>query len=98
MGEQALLQKTGALNADPNIRNLLNAENGGRGEKDRSLANQLIFWQVNEDHVDDSAAPLQVENPEEWLEERRKSIRAVIGEEGSVKIEGDSALSLPGVF
>ena len=96
-GEQHLLNKAGAFNADANIRNLINAENGGRGEKDRSLANQLIFWNFDGGKVDDSAAPLQVDNPEEWLAEREKNIKAVTGE-GEVEIKKSKALNLPGIF
>ena len=98
VGEQLLLRKAGALGADPSIRTVLNAENGGRGEKDRSLANQLIFWNFNHGEVDDSAAPLRVENPEEWFAERQRVIDAVVGEEGEVEINKSKALNLPGVF
>lgn len=97
-GEQVFLQKANALAADPNIRNLLNAETGGRGDKERSLANQLIFWKFNDGKVDYSAAPLRVDNPEEWLAARASAIKAVTGE-GNVVIEKDeSTLGLPGIF
>lgn len=98
VGEQLLLRKAGALGVDPSIRNLLNAENGGRAEKDRSLANQLLFWNFLDGDVDDSAAPLRVENAEEWLAGRQKAIDAVLGEEGSVEINKSKTLNLPGVF
>ncbi len=97
-GEQYLLRKAGALSADSNIRNILNAEVGARGEKDRSLANQLIFWNFIGGDVDDSAAPLRVDNPEEWLADRERRIKAVVGEEGEVEIKKSKALNLPGVF
>ncbi|WDI32552.1 DUF3035 domain-containing protein [Hyphococcus flavus] len=97
-GEQLLLRKAGALGANASIRTVLAAENGGRGEKDRSLANQLMFWNFIDGEVDDSAAPLQVDNPEEWLAARDRSIKNVIGEEGQVEIEQSKALKLPGVF
>ena len=97
-GEQFLLRKAGALNADSNIRNILNAEGGARGDKDRSLANQLMFWQFIGGDVDDSVAPLRVDNPEEWLAERQRRIEAVIGEEGEVEIRKSKTLNLPGVF
>lgn len=97
-GEQFLLRKANALSADSNIRNILNAETGGRGDKDRSLANQLIFWDFIDGKVDDSAAPLRVDNPEEWLAERERRIQAVIGEESKVEIKKSKALNLPGVF
>lgn len=98
VGEQLLLRKAGALGVDPSIRNVLNAENGGRGEKDRSLANQLLFWNFIGDEVDDSAAPLRVEDPEAWLAERQRVINSVVGEEGKVEINKSKTLNLPGVF
>lgn len=97
-GEQMLLRKANALGSDGTIRTLLDAENGGRGEKDRSLANQLMFWKIVDGKVDDSAAPLRVDNPEEWMAAREKSIKAVIGEEDQVEIKASKALGLPGVF
>ena len=98
VGEQHLLRKANALGSDASIRAVLGAENGGRGEKDRSLANQVMFWKFDGDKVDDSAAPLQVEDTEAWMAERARSIKAVIGEQGHVQIESSKALSLPGVF
>ncbi|MEX0644377.1 MAG: DUF3035 domain-containing protein [Parvularculaceae bacterium] len=97
-GEQFILRKSNALLADPNIRVLLAAENGGRAEKDRSFANQLLFWKFFEGKVDDSAAPLRVDNPEEWMAVRERTIKAAIGEEAKVVIKKDDSLSLPGVF
>lgn len=97
-GEQYLLHKSNALTADPNIRNLLNAENGGRGEKDRSFANQLIFWKFVDGKVDDSAAPLRVDNPEEWWAAREKAIKTAIGEDAKIVIKRDESLGLPGIF
>ncbi|MFN3959814.1 MAG: DUF3035 domain-containing protein [Parvularculaceae bacterium] len=97
-GEQQLLQKAGALGADQNIRAVLAAENGGRGEKDRSLANQLMFWKFVDGKVDDSAAPLRVDDPEAWHAERKRAIEAVTGEGAQVTIRSDDALLLPGVF
>lgn len=98
-GEQYLLRKANALTADPNIRAVLGAETGGRAEKDRSFANQLMFWNFIDGKVDDSAAPLKVDNPEEWFRAREEAIKAVTGEEGKVVIKKDEkTLSLPGVF
>ena len=98
-GEQQILRKSNAMTADPNIRAILDAENGGRAEKDRSLANQLMFWKFVDGEVDDSAAPLRVDNPEEWMSERDKAIRTVIGEDAKVVIKRDEGtLSLPGIF
>lgn len=97
-GEQLLLRKAGALGSDASIRNVLNAENGGRAEKDRSLANQLIFWNFDGDDVDDSAAPLRVDDPEEWMAARQRVIDRAIGEGGQVEINKSKTLNLPGVF
>lgn len=97
-GEQLLLRKANALGSDASIRSLLDAENGGRGDKDRSLANQLMFWKFIDGEVDDSAAPLRVDNPEEWMAERDRAIKAVIGEEAQVEIKESKSLGLPGVF
>lgn len=97
-GEVLLLQKSGAVRADRNIRNILSAENGGRGKKDTSLANQLIFWQFRDDGtVDDSAAPLRVDDPEEWFAARQETIGKVLAEDARVEISKSKALKLPGV-
>lgn len=98
-GEQFILRKANALTADPNIRAVLNAETGDRAEKDRSFANQLIFWKFTDGKVDDSAAPLRVENPEEWMAERDAAIAKAIGENAKVVIKKDEdTLGLPGIF
>ena len=98
-GEILLLRKSGAVSADRNIRNILSAENGGRADKDASLANQLIFWKFNDDGtIDDSAAPLRVEDTDAWMADREEAIKKVIGETSSVKITKSKTLNLPGVF
>ncbi|MEL7488350.1 MAG: DUF3035 domain-containing protein, partial [Pseudomonadota bacterium] len=98
-GEQVFLQRANALGADPNIRSLLGAENGGRAEKDRSLANQIIFWRTKDGELDTSAAPLRVEDPQAWLAAREAAIEAVTGEEEKVVIKkNDRTLGLPGIF
>ncbi|MEE4208340.1 MAG: DUF3035 domain-containing protein [Parvularcula sp.] len=99
-GELAFIQDAGALNVDPSIRAILSAENGGRAEKSDSLANRLIFWNVNADgSIDDSRAPLVVEDRDAWMEQRRESIERVTGEGASVTIAEDKrgTLRLPGV-
>lgn len=96
-GEQLLLQQARATVADPNIRAILNAENGGRADKDRSLANQLMFWKFLDGKVDDAAAPLKVDDPAAWHADRLKAIEAVTGENAKVIIKNDDALLLPGV-
>jgi hypothetical protein len=97
VGEQALLQKANVVGADPNIRSVLGAENGGHSDKERSFANQLMFWKFVDGKVDDSAAPLRVEDPEAWMAERKTAIEAVTGENSTVVIKSDEALLLPGI-
>jgi hypothetical protein len=97
-GEQQLLARAGATTADPNIRAVLAAENGGRSEKDRSFANQLMFWKFVGGKVDDGAAPLKVDDPAAWHAERTRAIENVTGEGAKVTIKNDDALELPGVF
>lgn len=96
-GELALLQEVGALDVDNNIRAILAAENGGRADKDQSLANQLIFWNFNGNEIDDSNAPLRVEDAEAWKAQRQESIENVTGG-GEVTISRDQRiLNLPGI-
>jgi len=45
MGEQALLRKTGALDADPNIRQIVNRETSIYIEESKSFTDDLMFWQ-----------------------------------------------------
>ena len=97
-GELALIQNAGAIEVDRNIRAILAAENGGRAEKDASLANRLLFWEVDGDRIVDDAAPLQVEDEAAWMEQRRKSIENVTGGQTVTIAKDDSGvLSLPGV-
>ncbi|MBB4658819.1 DUF3035 domain-containing protein [Parvularcula dongshanensis] len=97
-GELALIQNAGALDVDSNIRAILAAENGGRASKNESLANQILFWHTNKGEIDDSAAPLRVEDEGAWMAERRRSIESVTGG-GQVTIAKDDrgVLNLPGV-
>jgi len=44
MGEQALLRKTGALDADPNIRQIVNRETSIYIEESKSFTDDLMFW------------------------------------------------------
>lgn len=97
--ELAFIQRVGALNVDPSIRAILDAENGGQAEKEASLANRLLFWEVRNGDIVDTEAPLIVEDREAWLNERRRSIEDVIGTEGEVVIDTNDkgVLALPGV-
>lgn len=98
-GEQQILRKANALTADANIRAILDAEGGNRAEKDRSFANQIMFWRFVDGKVDDSAAPLRVDDPEGWLAQREETIEKAIGENAKVVIKRDGeTLKLPGIF
>ncbi|MEL6364945.1 MAG: DUF3035 domain-containing protein [Pseudomonadota bacterium] len=97
LGEQVMMQNAGVLSSDPNIRALVDAEAGGIGRKSTSLANQIIFWRTDGPNIDDSEAPLVVDNPEEWLANRRKAIENVVGEGAEVRIGRSRILNLPGV-
>ena len=97
-GELALIQEAGALDVDQNIRAILAAENGGQATKDASLANRILFWQVDGDQIDDSDAPLQVDDEAAWMEQRRKSIENVTGGAPvTIAKDEDGVLRLPGV-
>ncbi|MEM1380144.1 MAG: DUF3035 domain-containing protein [Pseudomonadota bacterium] len=98
-GELAFIQLVGAVNVDPSIRAILAAENGGQADKDASLSNRLIFWRYNNGAVDDSAAPLVVDDREAWFAQRQRSVDSVTGVGASVTIASDdkNVLALPGV-
>ena len=97
-GELALIQNAGAMETDSNIRAILAAENGGRAGKDTSLANRILFWQVDGDRIDDSVAPLQVDDEAAWMAQRRESIEAVTGGKPVTIADDDGGvLNLPGV-
>lgn len=98
-GELLFIQQVGAIEVDPSIRPLLDAENGGRATKEGSLATRLLFWRYRGKEVDDSAAPLVVDDREAWFEQRQKSIDAVVGPGAEVEIAKDDkgVLRLPGV-
>ncbi|MEM9810206.1 MAG: DUF3035 domain-containing protein [Pseudomonadota bacterium] len=98
-GELALIQRAGVLNVDPSIRATLASESGNRASKGESLANRILFWQVKNGEIDDSVAPLQVEDREAWLAQRASSISTAIGEDSEVVIARDrnGVLGLPGI-
>ena len=45
LGEQAMLRKTGALDANPNIRQIVNQETSIYIEESKSFTDGLMFWQ-----------------------------------------------------
>ena len=47
-GERALLMQAGAAEAEPNIRQIVNAETRTIAEEDESLINSLVFWRGDE--------------------------------------------------
>lgn len=63
-GEQALLSKAGALQADASIRRVLEAETTMLARKDRSFADQILFWRgedsLTEQVVDAASEPDRV--------------------------------------
>ncbi len=48
VGESALLDRAGSKGIDPNIRRVIEEETASITEKDRTLAEQLIFWRERE--------------------------------------------------
>ncbi len=98
-GELQFIQNVGALEVDPSIRDILNAENGSIAKKDASLANRILFWRVVDGEVDDSDARLDVANREAWEAQRKRSIEGVIGDDAEVIIARDpgGVLRLPGI-
>ena len=60
--DQALLGKMGATNANPDIRNTIDKENGYIALDNKKLVDKLVFWE--EDDGSDAAAPTSVVNAE----------------------------------
>jgi hypothetical protein len=50
--EQAFLTRTGAAQADPDIRAAINRDNGYIALQNRTVADRLIFWSESEDKPD----------------------------------------------
>lgn len=96
-GELSLLQLAGAVQADPNIRAVLGAENGGLVHKDADLANRILFWRIVNNKIDDEQAPLRVEDPEAWLKARQASIDKVTGGQAVIISRNEKILNLPGI-
>jgi len=49
-GTMAILERTGALEANPGIRDVVNRESAILAEEDKSLAERIIFWGVDSEH------------------------------------------------
>lgn len=59
VGEQALLARSGATQVNPDIRRILNAEGSVVAEKDRSLTEQLLFMDEQEQPTDETLDPIE---------------------------------------
>ncbi len=58
-GEHALLNRSGATQANPDIRRILNSEGSVVAEKDRSLTEQLLFMDEQEEPSDETLDPIE---------------------------------------
>lgn len=65
-GEFALLNRTGALKADPNIRRTVDRESSAIAEADKSVFDKIVFWQ-------DEAEPGVVVAPEKETRRLREA-------------------------
>src|SRR5262245_43085531 len=54
-GEAALLQRVGATGVDPNIRQIIDEETASQVERDRTIVDQLNFWQTPAPPAEDGA-------------------------------------------
>ena len=80
--ENALLAKMGTDKANPDIRNIINKENGYIALQNRTLADKLIFWQ--DTPADPNKGPSSVVNAKEEAERIKKN-----QEEGKPANTGD---------
>jgi hypothetical protein len=49
-GEDAILRRTGAVNSDPAIRQLVNQETSFLAEEDKTLTDRIVFWGVKTEY------------------------------------------------
>jgi len=61
-GEYALLDNTGADDADPQIRNVLVSEASSLTQKDRTFTDRLLFWQHGQSGYDSTAVDAAAES------------------------------------
>ena len=80
--EQSFLARTGAVQADPDIRTAINRDNGYIALQSRTVADKLIFW--NENEGDLSKAPSSIVDAEAEVERLKKN-----REEGKPANAGD---------
>lgn len=72
-GEQVLLEKMGAENADPDIRTVIDRDNGTIALKNKAVVDKLIFWKDTDPDAPDSKAPASVVDPKAEAERLKKN-------------------------
>ena len=77
-GEQALLNRAGAIDADPQIREVLGEEVAALSSGDTSLTDRILFWQ-------DNPTGISVVDADDEAERLRKN-----EEEGRPATDGDT--------
>lgn len=89
-GEQLLVAKAGAAEADPVIRQRIDIESGGIVRKPQDFTDRILFWRDG-----DAPAPGALDADAE--SQRLRLISAVVGEGESVTIDRRTGLKLPGL-
>ena len=93
LGEQALLTKAGAIDADPQIREVLGGELAALSSGDTSLTDRILFWQ------DDPTGIAVVDAEEEAERLRRNEEEGRPAPDGDTpSIDEDSGGFLGGIF
>ncbi|GAB4523422.1 MAG: DUF3035 domain-containing protein [Parvularculaceae bacterium] len=92
-GEMLLLARANTQAADPAIRAVLNSETGRLAQKDRGLADMILFW--------NGAPPIDAEEPLDPAEEERRlqywELRRAAMGDAPVEIRRSKVLNLPGI-
>lgn len=91
-GENELLMRTGALNVDPEIRQVVNRESSVLAQENETFVNNIIFWQENS-----SAAEVDPEAEAQRIREKQALGDPITGE-GVPTIEKKQKGLLEGVF
>jgi hypothetical protein len=68
--EEALLERMGVSGADPDIRTVINRENGYIALENKAVADKLIFWKDDQNAAD---APASVVDPKAEADRLRKN-------------------------
>jgi hypothetical protein len=82
-GEALILQKMGVPAANPDIRSVINQENGYIALENQTLTDKLIFWKEQDPAIEEKM-PATVVNPKKETERLKKN-----EEEGKPVNEGD---------